>query len=402
MSKKKVLFLIHTLQVGGAEKTLVELVNHLDKHKYDITIMTVVNTGAFRQKLNPNIHYKTIFDISFLEKIRNTHRSSQDNQIDTSGNLLANMSPTKKILSKFYKLFWRYINCQKIYNQFVKDDYDVEIAFLEGVAAKIIANSTNEKAKKYAWIHVDVLNERKTEAFFKNREDEIKHYQTFDKIIGVSDYVIKQASIKYKLSKNRTLIKYNPVDVANIQHLAKQKINIPKHTFTLVTVGRLAKQKGFDRLLKVINKINADNIDIELWILGVGPEENYLKKYISDNNLTNVKMLGYQSNPYPYIKSADLFVCSSRAEGFSTVVSEAIILGKPIVTTDCSGMREMLGTDSQYGLICPNNEEALYQALKSMITNELLRKHYIKTVKKRQKFFNIDTRIKDIEELIDA
>lgn len=391
--KKKILFLIHTLQVGGAEKVLVNLVNNMDTNKYDITVMTVINAGAFRKKLNKNIHYKTIFDIKFLSKENKTNNKKN------SGNLFSRTSKIKNILAVIYKFFWRHANCKKIYNKYVKDDYDIEIAFLEGVSSKIIANSTNEKSKKICWLHVDLINETKTEKFFKNNEDEANNYKKFDKIVGVSKFVINQAIKKYELDPNKTIVKYNPIDKKDIEEKAKDKLNIKKDNFTMISIGRLSKQKGYDRLLNIVRKLNEDNLKFDLWIIGVGAEEEKLKKYISEYHLTNVKLLGYQSNPYKYINIADMFVCSSRAEGFSTVVSEAVILGKPIVTTDCSGMREILGENSEYGLICENNEESLYNALKIMLTDKKKYDYYKNIVKKRKEIFDIETAVNNIEEL---
>lgn len=395
--KKKILFLIHTLQIGGAEKVLVNLVNKLDQQKYDVTVMTVINAGAFRKKLNKNIHYKTIFDIKFLSKEKKSKKS--DNQ--DSGNLFSKTSRIKNILASLYKFLWRnVINCEKIYNKYVKDDYDVEVAFLEGISSKIIANSTNKKAKKIAWLHVDLINETKTEKFFKNREDEKNNYQKFDKIVGVSKYVVEQATKKYQLNPNKTIVKYNPIDKDDIEKKANEKIDIEKKQFTMISIGRLSIQKGYDRLLKVVKKLNNDKLKFDLWIVGVGAEEEKLKKYIQENNLTNVKLLGYKSNPYKYINATDMFVCSSRAEGFSTVVSEAVILEKPIVTTECSGMREILGEDSEYGLICENDEEALYKALKEMLSNKEKFNYYQDAVKTRKEIFDIGEAVKNIEELL--
>lgn len=394
--KKKVLFLIHTLQIGGAEKVLVNLVNKLNQQKYDITVMTVINAGAFRKKLNKNIHYKTIFDIKFLSKEKESTKSNNQN----SGNLFSKTSRIKNILASLYKFFWRNVNCEKIYNKYVKDDYDVEVAFLEGVASKIIANSTNKEAKKIAWLHVDLINETKTERFFKNDEDEKNNYHKFDKIVGVSKYVVEQAIKKYQLNPDKTIVRYNPIDKDDIENKANEKIDIEKKQFTMISIGRLSIQKGYDRLLKVVKKLNNDKLKFDLWIIGVGAEEEKLKKYIQENNLTNVKLLGYKSNPYKYINVADMFVCSSRAEGFSTVVSEAVILEKPIVTTECSGMREILGKNSEYGLICENNEEALYIALKDILSNKEKFNYYQNEVKTRKEIFDVEEAVKNIEELL--
>ena len=239
--KKKILFLIHTLQIGGAEKVLVNLVNNMDKDKFDITVMTVINTGAFRKELDDDIKYKTIFNI----KILNKNKSG-------SGNLYSNGSKIKKILGKMYQFVWRHANCKKIYNKYIKEKFDVEVAFLEGIPAKIIASSSNEKSKKISWIHVDLINEKKTENFFKNREEEVDTYNKFDKIVCVSKLVKNQFENKMKITPDKVIVEYNPIDVEHIEKLSQEENqDISKEKFTMIAVGRLSKQKGFDRLLKM-------------------------------------------------------------------------------------------------------------------------------------------------------
>ena len=368
--KKKVLFLIHTLQVGGAEKVLVNLVNKMDKNKFDITVMTVINTGAFRNELNNDIKYDSIIKLKILNKI-NRYREKIRN-VEKSGNLFDKKSKVKEILAKIYKMFWRNIDISWVYKKTIKDRYDIEIAFLEGIATKIIANSNNERSKKIAWIHVDLLKENKTDKFFKNINEEKEIYNKFNKIVCVSEIVEEQFEKKFNYDFKKVCVKYNPIDQINIKNKALEEIKIVKKRFTFCTIGRLSTQKGYDRLIKVVSKLNTKN----------------------------VKLLGYKQNPYPYIKLADCFVCSSRAEGFSTVVSEAIILEKPIITTQCSGMEELLGKNSEYGLICENSEEALYEAMYKFITNRNVIEKYEKNIKDRKKIFDIDKSVKEIEELI--
>ena len=105
---------------------------------------------------------------------------------------------------------------------------------------------------------------------------------------------------------------------------------------------------------------------------------------------------GYQKNPYPYMNGADILVCPSLFEGFSTVITEGLILGKPIVTTDCSGMRELLG-DSEYGLIADNTEESLYSAVKRMLAEPGLLEHYAKRADARGKDFRRERLVRETE-----
>lgn len=390
MQKTRILFLIHTLQVGGAEKALVNLVNNLDPKRFDTTVMTVVDTGAFREKLSNKVHYKTIIKLPFKNKSNSTQKS---------GNLLSGTNRIKAAVAKLYQFGWRHANLQKVYKKFITEKYDLEVAFLEGISAKIIANSDNPNSKKIAWIHVDLLEERKSEKFFRSNDEEKHTYQKFNQIIAVSNTVKTQFEKKFQYDTEKVVVHYNLINAEEITKLSKE--NIKKECFTICTVGRLSVQKGFDRLLQVVKRLNQDNINFDLWIIGEGAEEKKLNKYITDNHLENVKLLGYKPNPYPYIKAADLYVCSSRAEGFSTVVSEAIILGIPTISTDCSGAKEILG-DSEYGIVCKKNEDDLYSSIKEMISNTKKRQYYAKQATERAKYFNPRQSINRITKLLET
>ncbi len=396
--RKKILFLIHTLGVGGAEKVLVNLANNMDKTKYEITVMTVINTGAFIKELNNEVKYKYMFNIPFSKR-KNVETKSKEE----SGSLLNKSSKIKEILKKTYQFIWRHISCKIIYKMFIKEKYDYEIAFLEGITAKIISASTNKESKKIAWIHVDLINEKKSEKVFINRKKEKETYKKFDTIVAVSEVVKQQFVKKFEFEEKKVLVRYNPIDEKYIEQCSNQEIDdIKKEKFTLCTVGRLAPQKGYDRLLRVVDKLNKDNLEFDLWIIGVGPDEDKLKAYINENNINNVKLLGYKTNPYKYIKKSDIFVCSSRAEGYSTVVTEAVILEKPVITTDCSGMREILGQNGEYGLICNNNEDSLYKALKDILSNKDKYEYYKNRILERKYIFNIKESVKNIEKLLEG
>lgn len=391
--KKKILFLIHTLGGGGAEKVLVNLVNNMSD-EYDITLMTIIDTGIFKKDLNKNkIKYKTMFKVP--NKISNSSN-------DISGSLLNKTSRFKKIMASCYSFFWKIIPIKTLYKWKIKEKYDIEVAFLEGITAKVISASNNPNSKKYVWIHVDLQNEKKSEKVFLNRKQEKKCYSKFDKIVCVSNVVKEKFIEKYNFDEKKVIIKYNPINDKDILEKCNEKINdMPKNKggYTLVTIGRLQYQKGYDRLVRIAKKLKEDSISFKIYIIGVGPDEDTLKKYIIDNGLINyVELLGFKKNPYPYLKNADLFVCSSRAEGFSTVATEATILGIPIVTTDCSGMKELLG-NSEYGLITENDEESLYKGLKKMLIDINIYIKYKEKIKERSNTFNLINSIKQIEEM---
>lgn len=348
----KILFFIETLAGGGAEKVLRDLVNHMDQSQFDITVQTVWPCEE-RKLLIPGVKYKSTYPLrnSFTEVIY---------RIEAASSLL--------------------------YRLHVKDDYDIECAYLEAGSTKVIASSTNKKAKKLAWVHCDLRKKIKgtPQEYVKKTKS---WYQTFDKIVCVSKDVEGGFRELYG-SDLQTVVIYNVVDDNAIFQKAAKSSTLKKRKLTVVTLGRLTWQKGYDILLRVHRRLIEDGFDYDLWIAGEGEERQQLENDIKENHLQNsVMLLGFCDNPYPLLRQADFLVCSSRFEGFSTFVTEGVILGKPIVTTDCTGMRELLG-DSEFGLITSNNEEALYEGMKKMLRSEQLRLSYAEKAIQRAEHFS--------------
>ena len=154
------------------------------------------------------------------------------------------------------------------------------------------------------------------------------------------------------------------------------------------------------RLLEIVNRLNTDGLTeiFNLYILGKGEEYEMLRVYVDEHRLSNVYLLGFQSNPYKYVSKMDLFVCSSYKEGYSTAVTESIILKVPVITTDVSGMDEIL-QDGKYGLIVPNDTDALYDGMLQMISHPE-RIQFYKDELKRQS--NQQDRVKQYEEFLDT
>ncbi len=349
---KIVMFMIESMIVGGAEKALINLVNNLDKEKYDITVISMYKYSVYDG-------YEHNFNELF----------------------------NKKPKTWFYKFF-------------IKEKYDIEVAFYEGFPTTFLAHSTIKNSKKIAWLHTDSNN-----AFGNFNEIQLNEtkdiYERFDLVVGVAKSVCDSFENIFGL-KDKLKVQYNIFENNKIITKSKEDIdeNLKNNKFKLISVGRLIHIKGYERLLKCIKKLKEDNLEFELWIVGDGSEKTKLEKYIIENDLNDVvKLLGFQDNPYKYIIECDLFVCSSLAEGFSTVVAEAIILGKAIITTRCSGMDELVGEDN-CGLITENNEESLYNGLKKILINNTLYEELTNNSKKKAKFFEAENRINEIETLL--
>lgn len=184
----------------------------------------------------------------------------------------------------------------------------------------------------------------------------------------------------------------------------------------LVTAGRLVPQKGYDRLIDVVGRLVKDGFIFELWILGEGTFEDTEKLKDQARNCgasDYIKFLGFQDNPYKYMTQCDLFVCSSRSEGYSTVVTEALILGIPVVSTRCAGTDELLGTcvfdhanedghfeENEYGVITDNDSSSLYLGLKFLLSNPEKLNHYNVLAKKRGEEFTLESLMAPIEKLL--
>ena len=157
--------------------------------------------------------------------------------------------------------------------------------------------------------------------------------------------------------------------------------------------------KGYDRLIEAVAKLK-NTFDFEVWIIGEGNDRQQLEELIKKHGITNIKLMGYKENPFPYVKLADMFLCTSRHEGYSTVISEAIILGKAILTTDCSGMDEMLD-DGKYGIIVENSIEGIQLGIKQVLENPQIQKEYSTLAQERSSFFSLEKNIKKYEQTID-
>ena len=369
---KKLFFLIPTLSGGGAEKVLVDLVNNLDKNKYDITVKTLLSGGVFEEKLNLNIKYSSVINIknNFLRKV-------------------------------FFYIISYILPSRMAYRIVADDEYDVEISYLEGVTTKLLIASNNVNSKKIAFVHTDFSKNYDLFKIYKTYNDCLNSYKLYDGVVFVS----KQAKLGFenKIGElSRSIVLHNVIDQKSINELSKKEITQKKSgLFTFISVGRLCTQKGFDRLIEATSWLNDEKFDFEVWIVGEGPDRKELAALIEKYNLQNVKLLGFKKNPYKYISAADMFICSSRVEGYSTVVTEALILQTPVVTTNCAGMDEILD-NGNYGMITENSTNGIYEGMKEILTDPNTYQMYFKLAQERSKFFSIERNISDYEKLFES
>lgn len=368
---KSVLFLIPSLGGGGAERVLVNLVNNIDKSKYRVSVQTLFDVGVNRQYLNDDIEYIPGFK---------------------------RMIPGN---TKLFKLF----SPKTLYRRIVKKKYDIAVSYLEGPTARIIAGCPYPDSKLISWIHTLQFTKENAAYSFKSVIEAEKCYRRIHRVICVAEEVKKDFLALYPFKNKQCQVLYNVNDTERIITFSKETVNDIEcsEEINVVTVGRLIPEKGFDRLISQHKLLIDIGLQHHIYIIGIGGEEKNLKQMVFDLGVEKtVHFLGFKDNPYKYVANADLFVCSSRREGFSTAVTEALILGIPVVSTECSGAKELLGENNEYGIVVDNSEDGIYEGLKKMLSYPDLLKHYKKQAEIRGGFFSKEKTVKAVEDMLDS
>ena len=366
--KKKILFLIHDLGQGGAEKVLVNLVNNMDPEKFDITVTDLFGGGVNAQFLAPHVRRKTWFPWEFR------------------GN-----SHVMKLLTP-----------KQLHRLIVREHYDIEVAYLEGPAARVISGCTAPATKTICWIHCTMKTEQAFSVGFRSFDEAKQSYSSFDRSIFVSRDVMNAFAAFCPSEKMQVC--YNTNESAKM--LVQSRECVPNELFRdgefhLIGTGKLVPVKGFDRLARIHKRLRDEGYPVHTWLLGIGEEEQKLRMFARENGIEDsFTLLGYQTNPYKYVSKCDLFVCSSHSEGFSTAATEALIVGTPVCTVEVSGMKEMLGANNEYGLVTENDEEKLYQGIKKLLDDPALLAHYKNQAAIRGRNFSTAETVRAVEEML--
>lgn len=353
MEKKKIVFFVESMHCGGAERSLLSLLSNLDPDKYNIDLLVIRKGGEFEKFIPEWIKYKSL-DINFSLIGRVKYK------------LLRILN------SKTHKaqLFWRsFKNEIKTY----EETYDIAVGWGQGFATYFTAEKIKAK-RKYAWVNIDY-----EKAGYQFKYDK-EIYEHFDKIIGVSEFV-KQSMQKHILSNNVIHIR-NIIDAVDINSRAndKKSVEFDQDKLSLVSIGRLAKQKAFDLTIKAAKVLSDQEVDFKWYIIGEGTERKYLEDLISEYALEDkVLLLGFRDNPYPYIKACDIYVQTSAFEGLGRTLIEASILCKPIVTTNFPTAYGLV-EDGKTGFITEMQPEKIAESIKLLHTDKKLYLKMIETL----------------------
>jgi glycosyltransferase involved in cell wall biosynthesis len=364
--------------MGGAERLQVTLANKLAEAGYDVTILIWTPLYTFRENLDPRVR--------LIYKAPDEH--------------LGNRIPY--IRHKFYDgCMWELRATPKqLYRYYVgREKYDVEIAFFHGLALRIVAGSTDKKAFHLAWVHHDL----EKLAYKDDAERSKKMYRTIRNIVCVSR-ASYDSFMKTVGDTGSVRLIYNLLPTGEIRRLAEEPPvhRIKKAKFHIVITARFDPNKGQDRLIDAVARLRHEGKDVSLALIGEGDDEKRLRERILEAGMQDcITIADGGNNPYPYIKEADVLACASISEGYNLTVAEALMLGVPVLSTDCAGPREILD-GGRYGMLVENSGEGVYRGLKELYESPSLLAVYKKKAVERQDFFNEDKIFKQITDLIEG
>lgn len=360
---KKILFVTHTISNGGgAEKVLNTLIDEL-KEEYQIDVLEWLEDTA----------------CPYWERDKNVRHLGS---IAYSDRMAASLGKSV-FINKLKHKFWVITNTffpQLMHRLFIKEKYDYEISFNYLYTSAIVNHSPYKKSKKINWIHssIEDLYERKHKYSIKYllyRFIQHKAFSKSDAIVAISKRT-HNSIVKFQPNAEQKL--YDIYNGYNFDDIIKysQVHSVDKNSvFRLISLGRLSKVKNVVLQIEAIEILRNRNIEIELLILGEGEQKGIIEEYASRNH--RIQIMGFKSNPYPYIAAADGLIITSYSEGFPTIAVEAMVLGKPVISTPVAGTEELITSDT--GIIVDWNANSVADGIEKLIkksySSEKIRNH---------------------------
>ncbi len=359
--KKKILFIIPTLKSGGAEKSLVTLLQLFDYDKYDVTLFLFRKEGIFLNMVPENvkiIHGGENYSLFDGDAVNAVKHFLKKGRIDLAfARVLYGLALRKKDGFKKESALWQWLKKSVDYP---KGHFDCVIGYLEGTADLLA--SEIDADKKIGYMHSFLDKTDLDKKYFGNMID------SFDEFVAVSQSC-KDNLEKLKPGYKNFSVIHNIISPGVINGLASESVPSFEGGTSILTVGRLSYEKGFDIAVDCCRLLKEKGVDFCWYHIGTGPLKESIEKTISDTDLKNeIRLLGEKPNPYPYIKMCDIYVQPSRHEGKSIAVDEAKALNKPIVVTDFPSVYDQI-QHGVNGIICKTNPTALAEGVISLIDN---------------------------------
>lgn len=344
--KLKVLFRLRSLEMGGVQKVILDLLEKLPQDQFELTLLLNLKQGDLVT--------------SVPQHVRLLHIVEGKEGFSTNKIIRFIQLAVRHIRLKFHQKF-----PSILYKKLGLMDVDVEVASSYSELVDVI-HSPNKKSRKIGWFHTDIR--------FVERDLALKFIHLMKKF-DVMIYGAKQTRDVIQEAYGETFpnsrVIYNVIDCELIQKKSEEfsvsrDLAIPQ----FISVARLQKRKNFDTLARVHKRLLDEGLQNEVIVIGDGDHRPVVESVINELQIQNsFKLLGTHKNPYPYIKAADYFILPSKTESYPLIIGETLCLAKPIISTDVGGINEMIDHDVD-GMLIEPKEEAIYQAMKKFLTDK--------------------------------
>lgn len=373
--KIKLLFFTSYLGGGGAEKVMVNLMNNLDRSKFDVSLVLSEKKGVHLNKVSKDVKINSLIKVNSLKN---------------------RMLPVL-----FFIYLKRFYNFIKVIRS-EKPDVVVSPSNMPNLMS-IFAKLFVRKIKVIICVHCYLSIALKEDNFLTRMMPKF-FYSKADKIISVSKESAEDIDNNFGVPRNKIITIYNPHDLENIYELKDEEIcddffknNNPK----IISVGSLIIRKGYKYLINAFKLVRKRGINADLIILGEGIEKANLENLSRNLGLENhVIFAGFKKNPYKYMRNSSVFVLSSLYEGLPNVIIEAMACGVPVVSTRCPSGPEEIITDGVNGLLVPvKDEKALANAIIDLLKDKDKAKNLAEEGRKRAEDFEVKKIVKEYEKV---
>lgn len=384
---KRILIFNDSLALGGTEKLLVNLLNHLVEKKCKVTLLLpeMSDENVLLPEISEEVTIRYLYD-------------DKDTRFARKKGELNMIFRTKSFLKK---------------KEIFESDYDDVVCFKEGFYAKMFSEMDIPKT---LWLH-NILYVRKYEpntlkekiSAWLNKKEVAKvqeSYALYDRVISVSD-ACKQSYVEVVFEGNLPIqdirIVPNAINLEKVLALSKEYIEDDMSTTKtkFIVLTRMSPDKRVDRILNVASRLEQEGYDnFVVHVLGSGTDNEDMQADVNHLGLRDVIYLhGKKDNPYPYVKQSNWLLCVSERESFSLAILEAMALGVPVITTDCGGPANIV-ENGKYGILVDNSGEGVYEAMKSVLDDPTLSEKYTSDLAKATSRYNFEGWLKTVDKLL--
>lgn len=371
---KKILIMATALDIGGVQKSLLSLLQTLDYNEYSVDLLLLNEEGEFMPFLPTEVKV-----ISFPSRYKWVYLPRGQVLPSFIKSIGLNLNVFRYI---FYLMKGLIIgNVGKARQQLMRacahtlpdipERYDVAIDYTGGHKGYILSKTYAQQ--KISWVHGDYR------VFGRDREIDLNDYSQLDAIVTVSETCLQIIKDQLPQFYNKCYLIPNIISKQTIRKMASELIDDMKDedgTTKIIDVTRLDPDKGLELAIEACKLLISRGCHIHWYILGDGPEKQRLEKVIDDQELGRYfTLLGSRSNPYPYIRTADLVVHCSKFEGRSVAIDEAVMLAKPIILTNYPTAKDQIDSEID-GLICDMSSEGICSAVERLISQPELAKKF--------------------------